>query len=66
MLGAPGRREYLWDEPSPTEQARIVRALVKRVVVGPAGADIRLRVEGLAGLVRDLIAIAPEALKAAA
>jgi len=27
---------------------------VERVVVGPTGADIRLRVEGLAGLVRDL------------
>src|SRR3954451_21992111 len=48
------------------EQARIIRALVERVVVGPAGADIRLRVEGLAGLVRDLTAIAPEALRAAA
>jgi hypothetical protein len=46
--------------------ARIVRALVERVVVGPAGADIRLRVEGLAGLVRDLTAIVPEALRAAA
>jgi len=40
--------------------------LVERVVVGPVGADIRLRVEGLAGLVRDLSAIAPEALSAAA
>jgi hypothetical protein len=39
---------------------------VERVEVGPAGADIRLRVEGLAGLVRDLAAIAPEALRAAA
>jgi hypothetical protein len=29
-------------------------ALVERVVVGPTGADIRLRVEGLVGLVRDL------------
>jgi hypothetical protein len=29
------------------------------MVVLPAGADIRLRVEALAGLVRDLIAIAP-------
>lgn len=39
---------------SPGEQARIVQALVERVTVGPTGADIRLRVEGLAGLVRDL------------
>jgi hypothetical protein len=31
-----------------------MRTLVDRVVVGPAGADIRLRVDGLTGLVRDL------------
>jgi DNA invertase Pin-like site-specific DNA recombinase len=48
------RLDPLWDELFPAEQARIVRALVERVIVGPAGADIRLRVEGLAGLVRDL------------
>lgn len=60
------RLDPLWGELFPAEQARIVRALVERVVVGPAGADIRLRVEGLAGLVRDLTAIAPEALRAVA
>ena len=54
-----------WDELFPAEQARIIRALVERVVVGPAGADIRLRVQGLAGLVRDLTTITPEALKTA-
>ncbi|GGJ45082.1 recombinase family protein [Neoroseomonas lacus] len=60
------RLDPLWDELFPAEQARIVRALVERVVLGPAGADIRLRVEGLAGLVRDLGSIAPSALSAAA
>jgi DNA invertase Pin-like site-specific DNA recombinase len=60
------RLDPLWDELFPAEQARIVRALVERVVVGPAGADIRLRVEGLAGLVRDLTAISPAVLEAAA
>jgi hypothetical protein len=60
------RLDPLWGELFPAEQARIVRALVERVVVGPTGADIRLRVEGLAGLVHDLTAIAPEALQAAA
>src|SRR6188472_3155345 len=54
---ALGRLDPLWGELFPAEQARIVRALVERVVVGPAGADIRLRVEGLGGLVRDLTAI---------
>ncbi len=48
------RLEPVWGELFPVEQARVIRALVDRVVVGPAGADIRLRVEGLAGLVRDL------------
>ena len=51
---ALSRLEALWDQLFPAEQARIVGALVDRVTVGPEGADIRLRVEGLAGLVRDL------------
>ncbi len=55
----------LWDELFPAEQARIVRLLVERVEVGPAGADVRLRVAGLAGLVRDPGAGGPEALEAA-
>ena len=51
---ALGNLDPLWEELFPAEQARIVRLLVERVEVGPAGADIRLRVEGLASLVRDL------------
>ena len=58
-------RGEIGDELFPVEQARIVRMLVERVEVGPAGADIRLRVEGLAGLVRDLGANGPEAVEAA-
>ncbi|RAI54122.1 recombinase family protein [Roseicella frigidaeris] len=58
------RLDPLWDELFPAEQARIVRALVERVVIAPEGAEIRMRVAGLAGLVRDLGAMAPEALKA--
>ena len=38
------RLDPLWGELFPAEQARIVRALVGRVEVGPAGAGIRLRV----------------------
>jgi DNA invertase Pin-like site-specific DNA recombinase len=56
----------LWGELFPVEQARILRALVERVVVGPAGADIRLRVEGLADLVRDLGVLGPDAVREAA
>ena len=44
----------LWDELFPAEQARIIRLLVERVDIGPGGADVRLRVEGLASFVRDL------------
>ena len=46
--------EPLWDELFPAERARIVRLLVERVEVAPNGADIRLKVDGLASLVRDL------------
>ncbi len=44
----------LWDELFPAEQARIVQLLVERVDVGTGGLDIRLRVDGLAQLARDL------------
>ena len=62
---ALGNLDPLWGELFPAEQARIVRLVVERVEVGPAGADIRLRVEGLASLVRDLGANA-STLRAAA
>jgi DNA invertase Pin-like site-specific DNA recombinase len=54
----------LWGELFPAEQARIVRALVERVVIGPEGADIRMRVEGLAVLVKDLGTMPPAARRA--
>ena len=44
----------LWDELFPAERARIVRLLVERVEVAPNGADVRLKVDGLASLARDL------------
>lgn len=59
------RLDPLWNELFPAEQARIVRALVERVIIGPDGADIRVRVEGLAGLVRDLGAMQPAAQRGA-
>ena len=46
--------EPMWEELFPGEQARLVQLLVERVTVGPTGADIKLRVEGLSSLVRDL------------
>jgi DNA invertase Pin-like site-specific DNA recombinase len=60
------RLDPLWSELFPAEQARIIRALVERVVIGPDGADIRLRLDGLGALARDLGAAAPASLRAAA
>jgi DNA invertase Pin-like site-specific DNA recombinase len=56
----------LWDELFPAEQARIVRLLVERVEIGPEGADIRLRLDGLTSLVTDLDSARPAPLGAAA
>ena len=44
----------MWDELFPAEQARIVRLLVDRVDIGEDGADVRLRMDGLTGLVREI------------
>jgi len=66
VLVADHRLDPLWEKLFPAEQARIIRALVERVTVGPEGSDIRLRVEGLAGLVRDLSSKEPQTLTAAA
>ncbi len=46
--------EPLWEELFPAEQARIVQLLVERVDVGTDGLDIRLRIDGLVHLVRDI------------
>ena len=55
----------LWDELFPAEQARIVQLLVERVDVGRDGVDIRLRVDGLARMVRELAGTAVDAQRAA-
>jgi DNA invertase Pin-like site-specific DNA recombinase len=44
----------LWDELFPAEQARIVQLLVERVDVRMQGVEIRLRPNGIAGLVREV------------
>ncbi|WP_431304083.1 recombinase family protein [Sediminicoccus sp. BL-A-41-H5] len=53
---AIGRLDPLWDELFPAEQERIIRLLVERVTVGEAGAEIKLNLEGIAGLARDMAA----------
>ena len=66
VLLALERIEPLWDELFPAERARIIRLLVDRVDVRAEGAAVRLRLDGLGSLVRDLAAQAPEAGRAAA
>jgi len=46
----------LWDELFPAEQARIVGLLVERVDIGTEGLNVRLRVDGLGGLAREMLA----------
>jgi site-specific DNA recombinase len=43
------------DELFPAEQARIVELLVERVDVRMHGVEVRLRPNGLAGLVREVV-----------
>jgi hypothetical protein len=44
----------LWDELFPAEQARIVQLLVERVDVRVHGVEVRMRPNGLTGLVREV------------
>jgi len=46
--------EELWNELFPAEQARIIQLLVERIDIAEAGADIRLRVDGLTTVFNDL------------
>lgn len=55
MRDALARFEPLWDELFPAEQARIVALLVGRIDVVDEGIDVRLRVDGLASVSRDLV-----------
>jgi site-specific DNA recombinase len=46
----------LWDELFPAEQARIVALLVERVDIGEDGLNVRLRIDGLADMAREMLA----------
>jgi hypothetical protein len=59
------RLDPLWDELFPAEQARIVRLLVERVDIDVEGIDVRLRIEGLVHLARDVAAASLESARAA-
>lgn len=49
------RLDPLWDEFFPAEQARIVTLLVERVDLGTDGLNVRLRMDGLAGLANEML-----------
>jgi len=50
------RLDPLWDELFPAEQARIVGLLVERIDIGTDGLNVRLRMDGLTGLAREMMA----------
>ena len=60
------RLDPLWEELFPAEQARIIHLLIDRVDIGADGADVRLKLEGLATLARHLEASPAEPVQAAA
>jgi len=53
----------LWAQLFPAEQARIIQLLVRRVTVTAAGLEVDIRREGIAGVVREMVA--PRNLEAA-
>jgi hypothetical protein len=60
------RLDPLWEELFPAEQARIIHPLIDCVGIGFGGADVRLKLKGLASLARDLGAAPAAAARAAA
>ncbi|WP_323771983.1 recombinase family protein [Antarctobacter sp.] len=53
---ALSRLDPLWNELFPAEQARIVQLLVERIDIGTDGLNVRLRMDGLTGLAREMMA----------
>jgi hypothetical protein len=53
---ALARLDLLWDELFPAEQARIATLLVERIDIGTDGLNVRLRMDGLTGLAREMMA----------
>jgi site-specific DNA recombinase len=46
----------LWDELFPAEQARIVGLAIERVDIALDSFNVRLRMDGLSGLAREMLA----------
>lgn len=50
------RLDPLWDELFPAEHARIAALLVERIDIGTGGLNVRLRMDGLTELAREMMA----------
>ena len=55
-VGALHEFKALWSQLFPAEQARIIRLLVRRVTVTAAGLEVDIRREGIAGVIREMVA----------
>ena len=53
----------LWPQLFPAEQARVIQLLVRRITVTTAGLVVEIRREGIAGVIREMVA--PSQLEAA-
>lgn len=54
---AMGRLDTIWDNLFPAEQDRIVRLLVEKVVVSPTEIEVRMQMNGLETVTRELIEV---------
>jgi hypothetical protein len=62
-IAASHEFKTLWSQLFPAEQARIIQLLVRRVTVTAAGLEVDIRREGIAGVVREMVA--PRSMEAA-
>ncbi|MDG1372600.1 MAG: recombinase family protein [Paracoccaceae bacterium] len=46
----------LWAQLFPTEQARIIQLLIRRITVTADGLEVNIRREGIAGVIREMVA----------
>jgi hypothetical protein len=46
----------LWSQLFPAEQTRVIQLLVRRVTVTAAGLEVDIRREGIAGVIREMVA----------
>ena len=63
IIGPLHEFSALWAQLFPAEQARIIQLLVRRVTVTAAGLEVDIRREGIAGIIREMVA--PRNLEAA-